>query len=235
MILKNLKSVFIVEDETNPQQELPQTEKEVSNKQDFPPPPPPPSKDDNNVLPPPPPLQKEVVGSGTIDKRLKERLLQAIDAANLEGFDYLEFRSSIQALASLPLDEATRYKSAFATAGTMGLTVDKLLQTAAFYRNIIEKEREKIKTEMDNRIKESLGSKQREKEMLEQQIQAKQQQIQVLNEQMKQHQQQIEQIQQYMNDVSNKVEETRRNFALTFDSLARPIDSDIEKIKLYLK
>ena len=72
---------------------------------------------------------KNIFGSTTgLDDKSMEYLTSALAKNNLPGFDYLEFKQSLGALASLNMDEATAYKSAFATASTVGLTKEKLLK-----------------------------------------------------------------------------------------------------------
>ncbi len=76
------------------------------------------------------------------DDKIIDTLLAAIEKNNLGGFDYLEFRQSLKGLEKIVVDEATRYKSAFATASTMGVTMDRLVETADYYAKILDKERD---------------------------------------------------------------------------------------------
>ena len=54
----------------------------------------------------------------------------------ITGFDYLEYRRSLKSLETFPMDEATKFRSSYATASTMGVTVEKLLESIEFY-NVI--------------------------------------------------------------------------------------------------
>ena len=65
-----------------------------------------------------------------LDEKSVDYLTSALAKNNLPGFDYLEFKQSLAALADLGMDEPTAIKSAFATASTVGLTKDKLVKTA---------------------------------------------------------------------------------------------------------
>lgn len=64
------------------------------------------------------------------DERSLEFIATAIERNNLPGFDYFVKRA-VYTMLEMKIDEATAFKSAFATAATMGLTKDKLLETAA--------------------------------------------------------------------------------------------------------
>ncbi len=230
--LKNLKSIFVVEDENAKKEtdETPKSEqtpvvekKETPKEQELPPPPVPPQ----NVNPS---NQKTAA-----DKRFVEKLMSVLEANNMEGFDYLEFRSSLKALANLPLDEATRFRSAFATASTMGLSLETLLQSADYYKNILAKEKEHFTAELNTRGAESLRNKSEERVRLEQFIKDKEAQIQALTQQIAQHKQEISQLNQYLDETTTKINEMNTGFTNTYDILVGQMNSDIEKIKNYLK
>jgi len=141
-MLKNLKSLFIVEDEEE-NKEAPKPSEKTAGKSDKEP-----------VVSTPPPLPNTSVSAssqGVLDTNIVEKLLQAIEKNNLEGFDYLEYKKSLKALEKMPMDEATKYRSAFATASTMGVTLDKLIQTTNFYIGVLDKEnRRDYKTSATN-------------------------------------------------------------------------------------
>ena len=82
--------------------------------------------------------------AGKADQKFIDILLNAIDKNNLEGFDYLEYKTSLQGLDSMSMDEATRYKSAFVMAKTMGVTPTKLLSSAKHYVGVLNKEEKKF-------------------------------------------------------------------------------------------
>lgn len=227
--LKNLKSIFVVEEEKN-QDEQPQNEQPQKEKNDETVPPPLPVNNNNQTPPPPPPPT-----SGTIDKRVYEKLLQALEASNMEGYDYIEFRASLQAMANLPLDEATRFRSAFAAATAMGLTTDKLTQSAAYYKGILEKENNQFKTELDRQVSDRIKTKDAEKTRMEQALEEKKEQIRLLNEQINQGQAMLQQLRQELAAMNNKIRETTLNFHATYEYLQKQIDADVEKIKMYLR
>ena len=53
---------------------------------------------------------------GTPKEKFTNILFGAIEANDLEGFDYLEYKESLQSLAKMNMDEETRYKSALVPA-----------------------------------------------------------------------------------------------------------------------
>ena len=66
-------------------------------------------------------------GIDKLDKKSVAFLLKAIKENNLPGFDYLEFKQSLNGLKKMDMDETTAIKSAFTTGSTVGLTKSKLI------------------------------------------------------------------------------------------------------------
>ena len=60
-------------------------------------------------------LEELFANASDTDKRTAGMIIGALEKSNLQGFDYLEFRQSVDGLAKLSMDEATRYQSAFVT------------------------------------------------------------------------------------------------------------------------
>ncbi len=255
--LKDLKSIFIVEDESankntpskESQKETPVTQNKTEEKQinqqritiiD------PTGGKNNDKAPPPLPNNENTTiinntnnpvmeNSGTIDKRVFDKLMNVIQSNNVEGFDYLEFKNSLKSLANLPLDEATMFKSAFATSTTMGLTVDKLTQSIGYYKSLLNKELQSFDDQVRQQMDERVVAKEKERIMLEKTVADKQTQIQKLQQEIAQHEQQLSQIQNQANELKTKIEETRTNFKATHEHLINLFDADLQKINTYLK
>src|SRR5690606_39218150 len=81
---------------------------------------------------------------GKVQDKLFDVLFGALQANNQQGFDYMEFKDFVKSLASVPMDDATRFKSAFATAQTMGATKDVILKSANHYLDILSREEAKF-------------------------------------------------------------------------------------------
>lgn len=234
--LKNLKSIFVVEDENMAKNDdTPQNEPVAKDE--------PVAKNESvkvetkpsNELPPPPVAPKTQAPTNEANKRFVEILTKALEKNNQQGFDYLEFRTSLMALANLPLDEATRYRSAFATASTMGLTIEKLLQTAQFYKSVLDKEKDQFTTELNTRGVESIRARSDERVSLENLIKEKQTQIDNLQQQIAQHQADIAQLSKELEETSGKIKDMNNGFLGAYEQITTKITSDIDKIKSYLQ
>jgi hypothetical protein len=172
---------------------------------------------------------------GTMDAVVLDSLMQALEANNQQGFDFLEFKNAVKALQNLPMDDATKFRSAFATAATMGVTVEALLQSSAFYKSVLEQEKGSFEQELMNQVEMNIKAKERELEQVNADIIAKSEQIKLLTEQITAQQQQSTELKKGLIDVMDKIEITKKNFEATFRMVTQQIDDDVAKINTYLK
>ena len=71
-------------------------------------------------------LAELFANSGPLDQRSANMIINTLEKNNLPGFDYLEYKQSLEGLSKMNMDEATAFQSAFVTASTLGLTKEKL-------------------------------------------------------------------------------------------------------------
>lgn len=221
-MFKNLKSLFIEEVEDSGKITAP---KETKGNQ--------PAED-------PTPTQAKVPESkagnpGKVTQKFSEILLRAMEANNLDGFDYLEYKQSLKSLEKMPMDEATRFQSAFAMAQTMGATPEKLIQTAQHYVNILQQEERKFEDALTHQRSKQIGSKSQEIKNLEESIKAKAEQIKQLTQAIESDQKRAEQLKKEIAEAGQKVENTKNNFIASYNALIGKITGDIEKMSKYLK
>ncbi len=169
-----------------------------------------------------------------LDERSVEFLLKAIDKNNLPGFDYIEFKQSLSALADMDMEEPTAFRSAFATASTMGLTKEKLLKTAEHYKMVLGKEKEQFEAAVNKQLAQRVKSKQNEVEKLRKQVTDYKAKIEELEERIKKATKVIEEADAEVKASEEKIRSTQENFEHTLQSLLNEIDKDIENIQNYL-
>lgn len=169
-----------------------------------------------------------------IDPKSLEFLCTAIEKNNLPGFDYFEFKRAIVQLATLQLDEPTAFKSAFATASTMGLTKEKLLETTAYYRNVVEKEREHFDSALENQHASKVFGRQQEIVRLQDQIDRHKLEITRLQAEISQYLQQAELAETTLTQESERLEKSKNSFEKAHQSVLLTIDRDIELMHQYL-
>lgn len=220
-MLKNLKSLFIIEEEGDTQ---PKPAKESVARPKA-------AVVQNSPMKP----ESQQGEPGKADSRFTNILLEAMEKANIEGFDYLEYKKSLQSLAKMPMDEKTRYQSAFAMAQTMGVTPQRLLDTAQHYIRVLEQEESKFEEALNAQQQKQIGSKQQEMEQLNRLVQQKAEQIKKLTQEIEQHQKQHERIQNEIKEASVKIETTKNDFIASFNIVVSQIHEDVKNMEAFLK
>lgn len=169
-----------------------------------------------------------------IDSKSASSLLKALKTNNLDGFDYLEFKQSLRALLHMNMDIGTALKSAFATASTMGVTKEKLVKSADFYRGILSKEKQQFDSALQRQIQQKVVSKKEETESFKEKIGLHEKKIEQLKKEMEAMQQQIDNADQIIQEEKSKLEAINTNFESTFNSIVAQIDQDVKNINNFI-
>ena len=178
---------------------------------------------------------KNIFGDTTgLDEKSMDFLTSALVKNNLPGFDYLEFKQSLSALSSLNMDEPTAFKSAFATAATVGLTKEKLLKTAEHYRDVLLQENKAFDQALKKQIQQKVESKKGEMEKLKKQILEYREQIQKLEETIAKNEAILEHADETIQASLEKINNTKSQFESTFQAILNQINRDIEDINQYI-
>ena len=173
--------------------------------------------------------------SGKADQKFIDILLNAIEKNNLEGFDYLEYKSSLQGLDNMDMDEATRYKSAFVMAKTMGVTPEKLLNSAKHYIGILNKEESKFIDALKNQRQKQVVGKEKELNRLQKEVEAKKAKIEQLKKEITLNEKSFQSIKDGINQSAAKVEKTNDRFMHAYKEILGQIMADVGNMQKYLK
>ena len=166
-----------------------------------------------------------------LDPKSVKFLTNALEKNNLPGFDYLEFKQSLTALAAMNMDQETAIKSAFATASTMGLTKDKLVETSQHYVQVLDNEKKSFTDAMQKRLQQRVTGKQDEVNKLKGQIEQHREKIRQLEEQITKWQNTIDTADETINAEKTKIEETRDQFETAHQAILNEIRKDQDTIK----
>jgi hypothetical protein len=180
-------------------------------------------------------LSKSNLSKDEADPKFLEILFAAIEKNDIEGFDYLEFRTSLQNLKDLSMDEATKYNSAIAMAKTMGATAETINTSANHYLNILKSEEEKFqnalkskqqkleqeKTAGINKLKDVIASKERKIEELKAEIEADKKKLALKDAEIK--------------ASSEKIHQTNIHFHHAYSIIVDQIVNDVNNINKYAK
>ena len=169
-----------------------------------------------------------------LDEKSVDFISKAIEKANLPGFDYVEFKQALSNIAKMNIEEATAFKSAYGTAMTMGLTKEKLLETANHYKTIVSKEREQFDVASEKQKDLKIGDNLRQvddmnKKILDNELKIKQLQDEIETMRVKVRGMDYEREQAY-----GKIEEAKTKFTFAHQSILNQIEKDIENIQKYL-
>ena len=134
----------------------------------------------------------------------------------------------------MQLDPAIAYKSAFTTAATLGVTKEKLIETAGYYRNLVSKEKEQFDNALENQNVVKVASKQAEVKRLRDQIERHKTEIARLQDEMAAYLNQIDQAESAVKSESEKLEKARTAFDRTHQTVLLQIDQDVENLHKYL-
>lgn len=222
-MFKKLKSIFIVEDESAKKAEPTPSKKTSPAKKNAPA-----SKAKSSG-----PVPKSTGGKPA--EKFVDKLLTAIEANNLEGFDYLEFKQSLQSLGTVDMDEKTRMQSAMAMAKTMGATEDKIINAAQHYLNILKEEQEKFEVAFKAQEVKQINARESGIKNAEASIKEKQQQIEKLNAEIKALNEKLANAKKEANQASAKVQTTKDGFYNAYHSVVNQIKSDISSMQKHLK
>ena len=172
---------------------------------------------------------------GQINEKFTNILMNAIEANNQEGFDYLEFKRSVQNLKKMDMAEGTVYKSAFATAKTMGATPDALISSAEHYVAILQNEEDKFGAALEKQRTIQVEDRQAELKKAEASIVSKEQRIEELRREIEAQQAGLAELKSNIDAASHKVEQTGKQFVASYADLVKQIRQDIDNIAKYLR
>jgi len=222
-MFKKLKSIFIVEDESNAGKAAPQ--KSTANPSTATP------KTEKSDTPSYDPAK---VTQGQPDEKFINRLLGALEENNIEGFDYLEYKQSLQNLGNVQMDEATKFQSALAMAKTMGATSGKLVSSASHYLKILKEEENKFLHAFKAQQAKQVDKRNQEIKNLENTISQKKAQIEKLQQEIVQTEKALEQRKTSINQAHAKVQATKDGFYHAYHIVTSQIAEDLDKMQKYL-
>lgn len=226
-IFKKIKSAFVIEEEHGAasSSEKVDSEQAKSTKEEYVP------VSDDSISS----VSSETDSTdGEINQKFTDILLRALEANNQEGFDYIEFKRSLQNLFKMNMEEGTVYKSAYATAQTLGATPKGLISSAQDYLTVLQREEDKFKVALNNQRAKQIEGGQEEVKRYEQAIDDKKKQIEKLQQEIDQHQSKLSEMKGEIETSAQKIESTRSDFVASYANLVNQIQYDIENIGKYL-
>jgi head-tail adaptor len=218
-MLKNLKSLFIVSEE---EQKNSGTDK-------------PPAIQPATSGKPATVASPQLDPKGKVDNNILDKLLQALEDNNQPGFDYFEFRKAILSLSPLQMDEAIKYQSTFATAATVGVTLEKLIDSIEFYKKVLLNEENNFTKAIKEQTSVNINNKVAEREKISASIKEKNDKILKLTEEIRKHESDILQLNSSIEAAEIKIKETSLNFETSLTIIKNQLEQDSVKLRQYIK
>jgi len=229
-MFKKLKSIFIIEEEDKAkkpsQASSPQAKPSAGSAQN--------KKTPSTVPVNKPSFDKNNPPKGRPDEKFINRLLGALEEHNVEGFDYLEYKQSLQNLGNVEMDEATKFRSALAMAKTMGATNTKLIDSASHYLKVLGKEEAKFLEAFKSQQSRQVSNRNQQIENLQKGIAQREAQIKKLQEEIEAAKKSLEEQKSSISQANAKVEATKNSFYHAYHIVVQQIADDLEKMKKYL-
>lgn len=169
-----------------------------------------------------------------LDQKSRAFLLKAIENHNKGGFDYLEFKQALLRLKDLDMDTATAIKTAFATATTVGLTRDYLLESADYYLSILKNEYDQFNNALEKQMEARVHSREKQKSSLERKLEAIRKKVEELEKEKEVLKEKLEKMDAETLEARKKIEQTSKRFGETLESITTRIRADIDQIKTHL-
>lgn len=174
-----------------------------------------------------------VISAGVNDE-MAQMLMSAIEEANLEGFDYIEFRDTVNDLGNNGMTEANKFLSVFATASRMGLTRETLLSSIDHYLGVIGEKREAFMAMVESQLESEVQGRYDKAASLDEDIAKAQEEINRLNEVITNSQREKIQLQNEANTEKMNIENTRASFESTFGMVQGKLLTDKGNIETYI-
>lgn len=176
-----------------------------------------------------------VIQDGNVNEKFLNILFEALEKNNIEGFDYLEFKKSLQSLSKMPMDEVTKFKSAFAMASSMNVSTKQIIDSADFYLQILKKEEEKFNNALAKQKSTKVHAQEEQVKLLEITVKEKAAQIKKLTNEIDQIQKKIQSTNKQIAEQTTKVNKTKNDFLMSYNMVVNQINTDVANIKKHLK
>ena len=168
------------------------------------------------------------------DQKSVNALIKALQSNHLKDFDYLKFKTSVENLAEIQKEESTRFKTTFTTAQTLGISKQYLLDTAKHYQIVLNKEKEKFTSALQNKMNEAIEGKKTEAERIDTEIKQKKRKVELLLKEIAALEKKGSTIDSDVEKAKAKIKDTRDKFVVAIEHFEKAIASDIEKITTIL-
>jgi len=195
-----------------------------------------PPKSEGQTLTPPGNAPFSSAPAGDTDSAVfVQQLETALEKANLPSQqDYLDFAKSLKNMEKLPMDEATRYKAAYATLQSVGCDLKQLIESFDYYDGILDGEKDKFDEAVRSTVSDTVIQKERDIKKLKDENDDHAAEIQKLTAAINLNQESITKAEAELADVNAKLNRRKAGFQAAYSLLKQRLQGDKGKIQSYL-
>lgn len=169
--------------------------------------------------------------SDQLDPKSVEFLTNALASSTQQGFDYLKFKSSVQASKDLGLSDDMAIKTAFATASSIGLTKDKLIHSIELYSKVLSQEKQQFEAAMKNQMEKRVAARMDETEYLKSKILEYKDKIKELESNIASYESKVNSADSEIEQEKSKINSTQQRFVDAHHGFAETIAADLKLFK----
>jgi len=166
--------------------------------------------------------------------KFEQHFSRLFESSNLPGPDYFEFWKMMETLEAHVPNEKARIGAVFATLSIQGLTKDKLLETAALYKGMVEKDRDEFDKAADDKAKQEIQGRVQQITDLEKLIAGHSQTIQQLTQEITAAQTSMKELKGQVSEQEQKIAGSRKGYDVACQAMITKIQSDIQTIQTSL-
>lgn len=166
--------------------------------------------------------------AGVADEKFVEMLWSVISQNNIPGQDYFEFKQAIDAMASLPIDEKSKFLTTYTIFQSQGCKKETLLASIDKYIGMIQKEKASFEAEFESQRNEKVNSKMA-------QVEEAKKKVEELNKQIMEANNFILAASQEAQQEEMKLQMTAANFSKSAEKVLGIFQTDKDKINNYIQ
>jgi hypothetical protein len=174
---------------------------------------------------------------GSIDQDVIDYLVKALEAANLPGVDYYEFKKALDANKNITgIPEMTLYQMTFGAmvATQSDVTPAKLLDTGNTYLGVIQKELDDYNASVEDKKAKEITTREKQIADLDADTDAKNKQIMDLTKNIQDNSAQKAILNDEITKSSTNIIQKQKNFEISSRTIIDQIGDNLDKIKKYL-
>ncbi len=172
--------------------------------------------------------------AGEQKKEIIAYFKKVFEENNIPGADYQEFSVALEKMKALPMDEQTKFKTLFMSFESMGLTPEKLIETAEFYKTLFSNKLGQFDKEHEQAFNREVGLRQNQVQELTQKNTDIDVEMRKLNDQKIANEQSVKTINEAIQKSSTMLTNSKNDWHATHAEIVAVIDHNIELVKKHL-